>query len=111
MRLHHLYLILCVVGFIVPYAEFVSWLVDNGIDIPAFFDAMLINGISRFFVWDVLISAVAVLVATYAWRDKLPVRWPPVVATLLIGVSLGLPLLLYLMEKQKTGGAPASAWR
>ena len=109
MRLSHLYLILCVVGFIVPYAELVSWLVTNGIDIPAFFDAMMINGISRFFVWDVLISAVVVFVATYAWRNKLSVRWPPVVATLLVGVSLGLPLLLYLMEKQKTGGTPATA--
>jgi Protein of unknown function DUF2834 len=99
MRLSHLYLLLCLVGFIVPYGEFVAWIAANGVDIPALFDAMLANGIARFFVWDVVISAVVVIVATLAWRDRLPAVWPPIVATLLVGVSLGLPLLLYLAER------------
>ena len=30
------YLVACVVGFAVPYAPFVAWLLDNGIDPAAF---------------------------------------------------------------------------
>jgi hypothetical protein len=101
MRLCHLYLTLCVIGFLVPYAEFIAWISNNGLDVPGFFDAMLANGIARFFVWDVVISAVAVIVATVAWRERLPAVWPPILATLVVGVSLGLPLLLYLRERQR----------
>jgi hypothetical protein len=98
MRLRHLYLVLCLIGFAIPYAEFVTWIAANGIDFAALVDAMLVNGIARFFVWDVVISAIVVMVATIAWRDRLPAVWPPIAATLLVGVSLGLPLLLYLAE-------------
>jgi len=99
MRLSQIYLALCIVGFLVPYAEFVTWIINNGLDMPALFDAMLVNGIARFFVWDVVISAIAVIVATIVWRHRLPATWPPIAATLLVGVSLGLPLLLYLAER------------
>jgi hypothetical protein len=99
MRLSRVYLVLCIIGFLVPYAEFVTWIAQNGVDIPALLDAMVVNGIARFFVWDVVISAIVVIVATCAWRERLPAIWPPIVATVLVGVSLGLPLLLYLAER------------
>jgi len=99
MRLSQIYLVPCVLGFLLPYAEFVTWIAGNGLDIPALFDAMLVNGIARFFVWDVALSAIVAIVATIAWRERLPAEWPPIVVTLLVGVSPGLPLLLYLAER------------
>ncbi len=61
---------------------------------------MFANRISAFFVCDVLVSA-AVLVAFMAIeRRRLPVRawWLAVLALLTVGVSLALPLFLYLRE-------------
>ena len=47
---------------------------------------------------DVLVSAVALLI--FVRREKLPgaARWLPLIAVLTVGVSLALPLFLYLRE-------------
>jgi hypothetical protein len=51
---------------------------------------------------DVLVSAIALLVFARAESAHLrgPLRWAPLVAVLTVGVSLGLPLLLYLRERK-----------
>jgi len=59
-----------------------------------------VNRISAFFGMDVLASAV-VLVAfmrVESRRLKIPRRWLPVLAVLTVGVSLGLPMFLYMRE-------------
>lgn len=54
------------------------------------------------FGWlDVLVSAVVVLQLAASESSKLGMRrlWLPVVGTLTVGVSLGLPLFLWLRER------------
>jgi len=55
-----------------------------------------------FFSLDVVVSAVALLrfSALESRRLRLHSRWIVLAATLLVGVSLGLPLFLYLRERQ-----------
>jgi Terpene cyclase DEP1 len=101
MKPKTLYLLLCFAGLLLPYSQFVPWLMEER-SLRGFLPAMFANRISGFFVYDVVVSA-AVLVAFIAVeRRRLPVRarWAPVVALLTVGVSLALPLFLYLREAE-----------
>ena len=64
---------------------------------------------------DVVVSAfaLAVLVRVESRRLHMRRRWLPIAAVLLVGVSLGLPLFLYMREsaleqRPGAGGEPAA---
>ena len=98
------YLLLCVPGFVLPYGQFVPWLLEHGLDGGTFFRELFANRIGGFFAMDVLVSAVALFtfMSVEAKRVAVRARWLPVAATLLVGVSLGLPLFLYLRETTRS---------
>jgi hypothetical protein len=101
MKLKTIYLVLCVLGLVLPYWQFVPWVLANGLNMPLFFRQLFANRIGGFFAMDVLVSAVALLVFTRRESSRLGVRgrWLPLIAVLTVGVSLGLPLFLYLRER------------
>jgi hypothetical protein len=100
MRLRHLYLFLCVIGAVLPYSQFVPFLLENGLDFQLFFQQLSANHISSFFSLDVVVSAVVlvVFVISEGIRQKIRHLWLPIVATFTVGVSLGLPLFLYIRQ-------------
>lgn len=102
MNLKTTFLILCVLGTVLPLSQFVPWVVKNGLDIPLFVQELFLTKIGGFFAMDVFVSAVVLFVFVLAEGKRLniPNLWIPVVATLSIGVSLGLPLFLYMRQKQ-----------
>ncbi|HEU4413494.1 MAG TPA: DUF2834 domain-containing protein [Candidatus Angelobacter sp.] len=95
-----IYLLLCVVGLVLPYWQFVPWVVVNGLQPRFFLEQLFANRISGFFALDVLVSAVVLLVFMQSEDSRRGVRgrWLPVLAIVLVGVSLALPLFLYLRE-------------
>jgi hypothetical protein len=97
MRLRHVYLLLCVAGFVLPYSQLLPWVREHGLNLPLFLHDLFATRIGAFFGLDVLVSAVVlgVLVGTEGRRLNLRRRWLPVLAVLAVGVSLGLPLFLY----------------
>jgi hypothetical protein len=101
MKLRHVYLLLCVVGFVLPYWEFVPWVASHGISLSLLVRELFATRIGAFFGMDVLISAIAVVVfaSVEGRRLKIRSRWIVIVALLLVGVSLALPLFLYLRER------------
>jgi len=101
MRLRHIYLGLCVLGVIVPYAQFVPWFSQHGLDLGLFVRELFATRIGAFFGLDVALSAIALFVFVFAERRAVAIRhaWLPVVATLVVGVSLGLPLFLYMRQR------------
>jgi hypothetical protein len=105
-----IYLLLCIVGFAVPYAAFVPWLIEHGPGGRLFLQYLFANRISAFFALDVVVSAVVLLrfSALESRRLRMHNRWIILAATLLVGVSLGLPLFLYLRERQLEQG-PSTA--
>ena len=105
MRLRHVYLVLCVLGIVVPYAEFVPWLTEHGLHLDAFARELFSTRIGFFFGLDVVLSGAALFVFVFAERGVVAVRhvWPPIIATLLVGVSLGLPLFLYMRQRVLEG--------
>ena len=100
LSLKHIYLILTVVGAALPLSQFIPWLLANGVDIPLFFEQLLATPISRFFAFDVVVSALVLFTFILVEGKRLNIEnyWMPIVATLCVGVSVGLPLFLYQRE-------------
>jgi hypothetical protein len=98
----HAYLLLCVLGTILPCAAFLPFLWAHGLDIQAFVAQLFGTPVSAFFGLDVIVSAVVLWTFVYVegTRRGITRLWAPVVASLLVGVSLGLPLFLYMREKR-----------
>jgi uncharacterized protein DUF2834 len=100
MKLKHVYLLLCVLGTLWPYEQFFQFVGDNGLDFRLFHDELFGSHASAFFAVDVVVSSIVLWVFVFAEGRRLKMRnlWAPVVANLLVGVSLGLPLFLYMRE-------------
>ena len=98
--MRHLYLVLCVLGTLLPYSQFVPWVAENGFDFPLFFQQLFANRIGGFFGLDVIVCALVLWVFVFAEGKRLGMHrlWLPVVASLAVGVSLGLPLFLYMRQ-------------
>jgi hypothetical protein len=96
------YLILCILGAVLPHSQFVPWLAEHFVNGRLFVQQLLATRISAFFALDVIVSAVVVLRFIRAESSRLRIArvWLAIPATLLVGVWLGLPLFLYLRELQ-----------
>jgi hypothetical protein len=96
------YLLLSILGAILPYTQFLPWVARNGLNLPLFLHQLFANQISGFFAMDVLASAIALLIFAGVESSRLGMRgwtrWLPLISVLTVGVSLGLPLFLYLRE-------------
>ena len=101
MKLKTVYLILCALGVVLPYWQIAPWLAEHGLDLPLFFGQLFENRVGAFFGMDVFVSAAALLVFAASEGRRVGVRglWPTALAVCAVGVSLGLPLFLYLRER------------
>lgn len=117
MKLRHLYLISSAFGLLLPYSQFVPWLLSNGLNFHLFFHELFANEISGFFVMDVVVAAVVLLVFICSEGRLLGARglWLPILGLVTVGVSLGLPLFLYFRQvhlqqtKASSGTVPSCA--
>ena len=102
MKRRHRYLALAILGILLPYWQFVPWLFEHGLDLSLFFRELFANRIGAFFAMDVLVSAIVLIIFVQVEGRRLGIRglWIPLVGTLLVGVSFGLPLFLYLRQIQ-----------
>ena len=100
MRLRYIYLCLCLAGAALPSSQLIPWLAANGLNMPHFFQELFSTRIGGFFGMDVIVSAVVLFVFIKVEGGRLEIKnlWIPVIATLVIGVSLGLPLFLYMRQ-------------
>ncbi len=98
------YLVLAVVGFIAPYAIFFMWLAEYGFDFALFVQEIFGSKLALFAWVDVVISALGLVAfILYEGRARGMGRlWIPIVGTLCVGVSFGLPLFLYMRECKKS---------
>lgn len=94
------YLILCIAGTILPYSQFIPFLREHGLDLSLVFQQLFANKVSGFFGLDVIISSVVLWLFVYWEGTRLRIRhlWIPIACSLLVGVSLGLPLFLLMRE-------------
>jgi len=109
MKPKAVYLLLCFLGAILPYWQFIPWVAEHGLNLALMVHQLFANRISAFFGMDAIVSAVVLIVfmRVESARDGIGKRWIPILAVLGVGVSLGLPLFLYMRELQleRTGEA------
>ena len=100
MSLRHVYIGLCLLGAILPYSQFVPWLDAHGLDLSLFLSELFSTRVGAFFGLDVLVSALVLFVFMAAEGRRLGMTelWLPAIATIAVGVSLGLPLFLYMRQ-------------
>ena len=100
MKTRHFYLVCCVLGLLLPYSQFVPWLLEHGLNITLFCRELFANRISSFFAIDVIVSAIVLLwfIQSEGRRLRVGLLWLPTVGTLVVGVSFGLLLFLFLRE-------------
>ena len=99
--MRYVYLGLALLGAVLPYSQFIPFLAQHGLDLSLLFDQLFANRISSFFGLDVIVSALAVVMFAVSQRRRLGTTRLAicVLATIGIGPSCGLPLLLYLRQE------------
>lgn len=108
MKPRHVYAALCLAGAVLPWTQAVPWLATHGIDVPLFFRDLFANGIAAAFAVDIIVSAVGVCAFALVEGRRAGMRnlWAPIAGTLVIGVCFGLPLFLYMRERQLEAARP-----
>ena len=98
-----LYLVLAIVGGIIPYIFFMQHFGQFGIDLVQFTQALFVNGAAGGFTADLLISSFVFWIAMFSRHraGKGPGPWLFVAINLTIGLSCALPAYLYANEKSK----------
>jgi predicted membrane-bound spermidine synthase len=109
MRLRHAYLAFCAIGTVLPYWKLLPWVMDHGLNVSLLCQELFATRIGAFFGLDVVVSALVLFlfIATEGRRSALSLLWLPAIATLLVGVSLGLPLFLFLRQRKFDADAGA----
>jgi len=102
-----LYLILAIVGFILPNIFVLKVSIETGnillwTDIPTTFYAMFANDIASAFMTDLFYMVVLFMIWSYqeAKQHNIPNYWYTWILTFAFGIAGGFPLFLYLKEKQ-----------
>lgn len=107
------YLTMMVVGTVAPWLGFGAFFAERGLDIVAFAQGLFANGAAAGFAVDVLLSILIFLV--WSRRDArtqgVNMWWLVLPASFAVGLSLALPLYLYLRESNGSAEGPALASR
>lgn len=105
------YFLLTVLGSVLPYCFFVPWVLQHGLNLSLMFTELFSTRIGAFFGIDVLISALTAI--AFIRRDgaqrSMRYLWVPIAAICLVGVSCGLPLFLFMRERQLAERSAPSA--
>ena len=96
------YLSLAVVGAVVPYVFFWTFVSNNGLDLGAFVSALFVNGAAGGFSADLLITSFVFWLWSFhdSRQLKVPKWWVIPIINLTIGLSAALPFYLYLRHDQ-----------
>src|SRR6476619_4181872 len=96
-----LYLLLAVLGAVLPLSQLIPFLMTHGLDLKLFFTFLFSNSVSGFFGMDVIVSSVVLWLFVFSEGQRLGMRrlWVYVACNLAVGVSLALPLFLLFRER------------
>lgn len=105
MKQSTIYLSLCVIGAVIPWLFLIPFLGESQPGVSLFFAYTFANNVSTSVAADLLISALIFFVFVFAEGKRINMNklWAYIPATLLVGLSFGLPLFLYFRAKQLEG--------
>ena len=98
------FLLLAIIGLVLPLRHLIRFLLTEGLNFSLFFSQLFQNDISSFFAMDLFVSAIALWLFVFVEgrRRKMKGLWIYVVCTMLVGVSLALPLFLFFRERARS---------
>ncbi len=96
-----IYLLLSVVGAIVPYLFFFQFIQVEGLNIPAFISALFVNGAAGGFSADLLLTSFIFWLFMFQQvkESNGPKPYLFIALNLVIGLSCALPAYLFAREK------------
>jgi len=102
MTKRNIFLILAIIGFIVPYYFFLQLPAEDGFHLPSLIQPFFANNFMKGAAMDLTISVIVFWTFMFMEANKLQMKnsWVYVLATLLVGLSFALPLFLYFRERQ-----------
>lgn len=93
----NLFLVLAILGAVVPYAFFIDFFLDSfpdqGVNLEEFVRALFVNGAAAGFTADLLISSLVFWL--FLFHEKAERIWLFILVNLTIGLSCALPLYFY----------------
>ncbi len=98
----NLYLVLAIVGAIVPYVFFMGFFQSEGLALGTFVEALFVNGAAGGFSADLLFTSFVfwLFMFVQAKSDSGPKPYLFIALNLLIGLSCALPAYLYARESK-----------
>ena len=98
----NLFLILAIVGLLVPYYFFFRYFGENGFNLPLLIQQAFANDIASAFAMDLIISVIVFWTYLFVEANRLQMKntWLYVLATVFVGLSFALPLFLYFRERK-----------
>ncbi len=102
-----LYLICAILGTVLPLSQFLPFLAQHGFDLPLFFKQLFETHVSAFFGLDVIVSSIVLWLFVFSEGRRRGMKnlWLYVLCNLTVGVSLALPLFLFLRERKLVSAA------
>ena len=102
MKIKHVYLVLAILGIIIPYAAYMPYALEYGFELNDFISQAFATPINAFLSWDLLVAATVVLAFIITEGKKLGIRlfWIPILCMIFIGTAFGFPLFMYMRETQ-----------
>lgn len=99
-----LYLLLAVLGGVIPYLYFFQFIQLQGVNIPLFVESLFVNGASAGFSADLLISSFVFWLFMFNESKEAanPKPFLFILLNLFIGLSCALPAYLYAKESLKS---------
>ena len=96
------YFLLTLLGLVLPYCYFVPWVMQHGLNLPLLIRELFSTRIGAFFGVDVLLSALVAIafIRREGSRRRMRFLWLPIAAVCFVGVSCGLPLFLFMRERE-----------
>jgi hypothetical protein len=101
---NHAYLVLAMLGTVIPVVLFAQFFAPHGLDLGGFLAAAFANPVASGLSADLVISSVVFWVWMFSHRDG-PNPLPFVAMNLLVGLSLALPLYLWLRGRRPAAEA------
>ncbi len=94
------YLLIAILGIVLPYTQFVSWSNENGFDLDSMVSLMFANQIASGIALDALVAGLAILLFILIDRKESKVKywWVSILGIFLSGIAFALPFYLYLRE-------------
>jgi len=95
----NLYLVLAIVGAVVPMIFFADFTATAGLDPRGFMQGLFVNGAAGGFAADLLITSAVFWIYMFSRRAEGPAPWLFIALNLGIGLSCALPAYLYATRR------------